>query len=105
MCRLWPTVVTACQILLGCQHPSAAPAPASGQSVEYRSPAGVEYRSQPDTGAIARAESALAADPRNVERIIQLGLVHSGVRQYREAIATFTRGLTIAPNVQRLTSW
>ena len=49
-------------------------APLSAQSVEYRSPAGVEYRAQRDTGAIARAESALAADPRNVDRIIALGV-------------------------------
>src|SRR3989442_5516042 len=68
------------------------------QSVEYRSPAGVEYRAQLDTGAVARAESALATDPRNVERIIALGVAQSGVRQFREAIETFTRGLTIAPN-------
>ncbi len=75
------------------------------QSVQYRSAAGVEYRSQPDTGAVARAESALAADPRNVERIIQLGLAQSGVRQYREAIATFTRGLAIAPDHPVLYRW
>ncbi len=75
------------------------------QSVEYRSPAGVEYRSQRDTGAIARAESALAADPRNVDRIIALGVAQSGVRQYREAIATFTRGLGIAPNNALLYRW
>src|SRR5712692_10728160 len=75
------------------------------QSVEYRSPAGVEYRSQPDTGAIARAESALAADPRNVDKIIALGVAQSGVRQYREAIATFTRGLGIAPNNALLYRW
>src|SRR2546427_709837 len=56
----------------------AAAAPAGGQSVQYRSAAGVEYRSQRDTGAIARAESALAADPRNVERTIQLGVAQSG---------------------------
>src|SRR5213079_2895672 len=61
----------------------AAAAPAGGQSVEYRSAAGVEYRAQRDTGAIARAESALAADPRNIERIIQLGVAQSGVRQFR----------------------
>src|SRR6059058_1023813 len=73
----------------------AAAAPAGGQSVEYRSAAGVEYRSQRDTGAIARAESALAADPRNVDRFIALGVAQSGVRQYREAIETFTRGLKI----------
>src|SRR5467141_2680220 len=75
------------------------------QSVEYRSPAGVEYRSQRDTGAIARAESALAADPRNVDRIVALGVAQSGVRQYREAIATFTRGIAIAPNNALLYRW
>src|SRR5881227_2411295 len=83
----------------------AVAVPLTGQSVEYRSPAGVEYRSQRDTGAIARAESALAADPRNVERIIQLGVAQSGVRQYREAIQTFTRGLTIAPTDAMLYRW
>src|SRR5882762_289332 len=61
------------------------------QSVEYRSP--------------ARAESALAADPRNVDRIIALGVAQSGVRQYKEAIATFTHGLTIAPNNPLLYRW
>ncbi len=80
-------------------------APVHGQSVQYRSPAGVEYRSQSDTGAIARAERALAADPRNVDRIIQLGVAQSGVRQFREAIETFTRGLAIAPEHALLYRW
>src|SRR5213592_3257580 len=68
------------------------------QSIEYRSPAGVEYRAQRDTGAIARADSALAKDPRNIDKIIALGGAQSGVRQYREAIETFSRGLKIAAN-------
>jgi Flp pilus assembly protein TadD len=84
---------------------AAGAIPALGQSVQYRSPAGVEYRSQPDTGAIARAQAALAADPRNVDRIIALGIAQSGARQFREAIATFTRGLTIAPNNALLYRW
>ena len=75
------------------------------QSVEYRSAAGVEYRSQRDTGAIARAESALAADPRNVDRFIALGVAQSGVRQYREAIETFTRGLKIDSKNALLYRW
>src|SRR2546426_846561 len=83
----------------------AAPAPAGGQSVQYRSAAGVESRAQRDTGAIARAESALAADSRSVERIVQLGVAQSGARQFREAIQTFTRGLTIAPNDAVLYRW
>ncbi|MEP7346410.1 MAG: tetratricopeptide repeat protein [Gemmatimonadaceae bacterium] len=78
---------------------------AGGQSVQYRSPAGVEYRSQGDTGAIARAEKALAADPRNVERIIQLGVAQGGAWHFREAIATFTRGLAIEPNNALLLRW
>src|SRR5687767_1554842 len=83
----------------------ASARPAVGQSVQYKSPAGVEYRAQTDTGPIARAESALAADPRNVERIIQLGVAQSGARQFREAIQTFTRGLAIAPDDPMLLRW
>jgi tetratricopeptide (TPR) repeat protein len=84
---------------------AAAAGPVSGQSVQYRSPAGVEYRAQRDTGPVARAESALAHDPRNVDLIIQLGVAQSGARQYREAIQTFTRGLTVAPNNALLYRW
>ena len=84
---------------------AVAGTPAAAQSVQYRSPAGVEYRSQPDTGAIARAESALVADPRNIDRIILVGVAQSGARQFREAIATFNRGLTIEPNNAVLLRW
>jgi Flp pilus assembly protein TadD len=78
---------------------------ASGQSVQYRSPAGIAYRAQRDTGPIARAESALAADPRNVDRFIELGVAQSGARQFREAILTFTRALAIAPDNAVLYRW
>src|SRR5216117_2750058 len=83
----------------------AAAAAAGGQSVQYRSAAGVEYRSQPDTGAIARAEQALAADPRNVQRFVDLGVAQSGARQFREAIETFTRGLAVSPDNALLLRW
>jgi tetratricopeptide (TPR) repeat protein len=79
--------------------------PLAGQALQYRSPAGVTYASQPDTGAVARAESALAAEPDNVERIIALGLAQSGIRRYREAIETFTRGLALAPDNPVLYRW
>jgi tetratricopeptide (TPR) repeat protein len=78
---------------------------ALGQSVQYRSPAGVEYRSQADTGPVARAQAALATDPKNIQRIIDLGVAQSGARQFREAIRTFTRGLAIAPNDPMLYRW
>ncbi len=78
---------------------------ASAQTVQYRSPAGVEYRSQPDTGPIARAQAALTADPKNVERFILLGVAQSGARQFREAIQTFTRAMAIEPNNAMLYRW
>jgi len=84
---------------------AAGAAPVAAQTLQYRSPAGGEYRSQPDTGGVARAEAALAADPRNVARFIELGLAQSAVRQFREAIGTFTRGLAIAPDDAMLYRW
>ena len=74
-------------------------------SVQYRSPAGVEYRSLPDTDAIRNARAALAAEPKNISRVIDLGVAESGARQFREAIATFSRGLEIEPNNALLLRW
>ena len=84
---------------------AVAVAPLGAQSVQYRSAAGVAYRSQADTGPIARARAAVAAEPRNVERIVALGIAQSGARQFREAIATFTRGLAVAPGDPMLYRW
>ncbi len=84
---------------------SASPRVADAQSVQHQGSAGMVYRSQADTGAIARAERALAADPRNVQRFIQLGIAQSGARQMREAVQTFTRALAVAPNDPMLYRW
>jgi tetratricopeptide (TPR) repeat protein len=83
---------------------AAAVWPAGAQSVQYQSRTGV-YRSQADTGPIARAEQALAADRRNVQRFIQLGVAQSGARQMREAVQTFTRALAVAPADAMLYRW
>lgn len=77
----------------------------NAQSVQYRSPAGVVYRAVPETEAVTKAQAALIAEPRNVARIIELGVAQSGARQFREAIATFTRGLEIDPNNALLLRW
>jgi len=84
---------------------AAVASPASAQTVQYRSPADVEYRSQPDTGPIARAQAALTADPKNVQRFIDLGVAQSGARQFREAIQTFTKAMAIEPNNAMLYRW
>jgi tetratricopeptide (TPR) repeat protein len=86
------TSIIAAAITLG---PALDAGQAGAQSVQYRSPEGVEYRSLPDTDAVKSARAALDADPRNITRIIDLGVAQSGARQFREAIATFTRGLEI----------
>ena len=78
---------------------------ASAQSVQYRSPEGVEYRAQADTGPIARAQAALDADAKNPQKFIALAVAQSGFRQFREAIATLTRGLEVAPNDVMLLRW
>ena len=84
---------------------SAGASQSAAPSVQYRSPAGVEYRAQPDTDAIKTARAALDAEPKNIARIIDLGVAQSGARQFREAIATFTRGLDIEPNNAMLLRW
>ena len=78
---------------------------AGAQSVQYKSPAGIEYRAENDTGPVARAMDSLAKDPSNVQKIIALGVAQSGARQFREAIETFTKGIAIAPNEPMLYRW
>jgi tetratricopeptide (TPR) repeat protein len=98
---LLPLLIGAAISLLPAAHAEQT----STMPVQYRSPAGVEYRSLPDTDAIKTARAALAADPKNIARIIDLGVAESGARQFREAIATFTRGLEIEPNHALLLRW
>lgn len=85
--------------------PALAAGQTSAQSVQYRSPEGVEYRSLPDTDAVKTARAAVAADPKNIAGLIELGIAESGARQFREAIATFTRGLAIEPSNALLLRW
>ncbi|MEO6445324.1 MAG: tetratricopeptide repeat protein [Gemmatimonadaceae bacterium] len=80
---------------------AAAPA----QTIQYRALNGAAFRSEHNSGDIARVERELALDPRNVETLLALGLAQSAARQYREAVATFTRGLEIAPANPLLYRW
>jgi tetratricopeptide (TPR) repeat protein len=75
------------------------------QTPQYLSPAGVVYTSLRDTGGVARAESLLAAEPGTIDRVIALGVAHSAIRQYRQAIRVFTTGLSMAPNNALLYRW
>lgn len=76
----------------------AAPA-LLAQGPEYHSPlTGQTYSSQRDTGAVARLQSQLNANPQSAAGYIPLGVAQSAVRQYHEAIGTFSRGMQLAPN-------
>lgn len=67
------------------------------------SAAGVQYYAQADAnGAVAEAEAKLAADPKNVDLILALGRAQDSIWRFRESIATYTRGLELAPNDARL---
>lgn len=93
------TLAAVCVASSACQRPSAGP------TVQYRSPAGVEYLALPADSTLAAAEAAVAAAPRDVDSLIRLGVAQSGRRQFREAISTFTRGIEIAPANGVLYRW
>jgi tetratricopeptide (TPR) repeat protein len=58
---------------------------------------------RPDTdGAIAKADAALAADPKNVDLILAAARARDVALQFHSAIDVYTKGLAIAPNDVRL---
>ncbi|MFI5280642.1 MAG: tetratricopeptide repeat protein [Gemmatimonadales bacterium] len=77
---------------------AALPVSLAAQNPEYRSPSGVTYGSERDTGAVARLQAALATDSGNPDAYIRLGGAQAAIRQYREAIVTYTRGLAKWPD-------
>lgn len=83
----------------------ALPHDGLAQRPQYRSPAGVDYHAQADTGPVGRASAAFAARPNDIQLLIQLGIAQSGARQFREAIETFSRGLRMAPRNPILYRW
>ena len=84
---------------------AASASPCVAQTIQYRSPSGVEYRAFADTGPIGRANLALQADARTVQRYIDVGIAQAGARQMQEAVQTFTRALAVAPNDPMLYRW
>lgn len=82
--------------------------PARSQTLQYTSASGIEYRSTVDPKglvAVLQAEDALAAAPDNVELMVAAGTALAGVRQMREAIDVFTKGLAAHPNSAVLYRW
>lgn len=76
----------------------------AAQSVQYVAGA-TQYRAMADTGPVSRAQAAVAADPRNVALLMQLGIAQSGARQFRQAISTFSRAIELDPGNAMLYRW
>ncbi len=76
---------------------------ATAQTVQYRSPAGVVYRAQVDTGPVARAR--VVADSTSAELLMQLGISQAAFWQFREAIQSFTRAISLTPRKAMLYRW
>lgn len=91
-----PMVVAAGLLSVGAIVASAQTAPATG-AFEVTSQLGRKLYALPDDAAIHAAQRALAADPNNPKLVLALSLAQANQRQYREAIATDTRGLRAAP--------
>lgn len=73
------------------------PRQASQGAFETTSRLGRKLYAQPDDAGVIEARKKLAADPKNVSLILALSQAQAGRRQYREAVATCTKGLTVAP--------
>ncbi len=69
-----------------------------GQEPELISPLNRKFYSLADEkGVVAEAEQKLAADPSNIDLLIALGRAQASIWRFRDAIATFTRGIELAP--------
>jgi len=64
---------------------------------EVRSALGRKLYALPDDEKVIEARKNLAADPKNIERVLQLSKAQAARRQYREAVETSTEGLAFAP--------
>ncbi len=74
-------------------------AAAAQTKLEVTSPLGVKFYSLPDEKhAVAAAQKALAADPKNPDLLLKLAQAQISVWQDREAVATLTRGLALKPD-------
>lgn len=94
---LWVFCLTALSSLPGLLAAQTGAGTARG-AFEVTSALGRKLYALPDDAGVIDARTALAADPKNVDRVLALSKAEANRRQYREAVATATRGLTFAPN-------
>lgn len=83
--------------------PVGAQAPAAERRPELTTLLGREVFARGDAdGAIAAADAALAADPRNVDLVLAAARTRDAALQFHAAIDLYGRGLALAPRDVRL---
>lgn len=76
----------------------AEAAPPQRGPLEVTSKLGRKLYALPDNAVIAEARKKLSADPKNPKLVLALSLAEAGQKQYREAVATDTKGLAASPD-------
>src|SRR5260370_5897540 len=66
-------------------------------SFEVTSALGRKLYALPDDESVTAARKRLVGDPKNVALVLALSKAEAGRRQYKEAVATCTKGLLTAP--------
>jgi tetratricopeptide (TPR) repeat protein len=95
-----PTVVVAVVATLGS---SVGAGRAQDPAPELTTLLGRPVFARPDSdGAIAKADTALAADPRNLDLVLAAARARDVALQFHAAIEVYTRGLALAPQDVRL---
>ncbi len=83
-------------VFANCAYAQTAAAGVHG-ALEVTSGLGAKLYALPDDAAETAAKAAMQADPQNAGKVLALSKAEAARRQYREAVATCTRGLTTAP--------
>lgn len=91
-------VTIAVGIAFGLAAAGASGAQTQRGPLEVTSQLGRKLYALPDDAAIVEARKKLAADPKDPKLVLALSLAEAGRKQYREAVATDTKGLVASPN-------
>jgi len=86
-------------LLLGVAPQLDAQTPVASEArgaFEVTSLLGRKLYAQPDDASVIAARKKLAADPKNASLVLALSQAQAGRRQYREAVATCSRGIAFA---------
>jgi len=94
-------ITFALTLALAAAPPLSGQAPAAAPELTTLLGKPVFARADAD-GAIARADAALAADPRNVDLLLAAARARDAALQFHAAIELYGRGLAIAPDDVRL---